>query len=58
MLLNLRPIVVVVYFFTVMYLLFLDWWSTDANRSNVVTRNYMQTNMPGKYVYYYIELCC
>ena len=29
----------------------LDWWSTKAARSNVVTRNYMQANMPGKYVY-------
>ena len=37
-------------YFTVMYLLSIDWWSTKAARSNVVTRNYMQTNMPGKYV--------
>ena len=28
----------------------LDWWITKATRSNVVTRNYMQTNMPGNYV--------
>ena len=37
-------------YFTVMYLLSIDWWSTKAARSNVVTRNYMQTNMPGKYI--------
>ena len=33
----------------------LDWWNSKAVRSNVVTRNYMQTNMPGNYVYYCID---
>ena len=36
--------------FNVMYLLSIDWWRTNSTRSNVVTRNYMQTNMPGKYM--------
>ena len=33
---------------TVMFWLSIDWWRTKATRSSVVTRNYMQTNMPGK----------
>ena len=37
------------------FIFLLDWCKTKATRSTVVTRNYMQTKMPGKYVKYYVQ---